>query len=92
VIEARKEAEEAKIYKANKRETLLSKLSDDDKEFAIDMNLDKLEKFVDKQTGLKNKQQDPPSGQWKPGSKLEKPKFKNAEENAAWLRKQGLAE
>lgn len=91
LAEARKEAEEARAYKTAKREQLLSKLSDDDKEFVEGMSLDKLERFVEKQTKQTNRQSDPPAGNWKPGSKLEKPRFKNAEEHAAWLLKEGLA-
>lgn len=88
LAEAKKEAEEARQYKAAKREALLSKLSDDDKEFVDGMPLDKLERFVDKQS--KNTTQ-PPNSKNKPGDGLSKPKIRNAEENAAWLRSQGLA-
>ena len=91
LAEARKEAEEAKQYKTQKREQLLSKLSDDDKEFADGMNLEKLEKFVDKQTGTNNTQQSQSAGKWKPGTGQDKPKFKTAAENAAWLKENGLA-
>lgn len=89
LAEVRKKAEEFDNYKNTKREQLLSLLSDDDKEFADGMSLDKLERFVEKQT--KQPQQQESSPKWKPGGKLEKPKFKTAEENAAWLRKNGLA-
>lgn len=93
LVEARKEAEEAKAYKAQKLQSLMSMLSDDDKEFAEGMNLEKLEKFVEKQTKT-TQQANPPNGQWKPGAKLEKPKFTGpgaAEKNAQWLKSQGLA-
>lgn len=90
LAEARKEAEEAKAFKLAQRESLLSKLSDDDKEFVEGMPLDKLQRFVEKQT--KQTQQSPPGGKWKPGGTIPKPVFKTAEENAQWLRSQGLAD
>lgn len=86
---ALKEAEEARQFKTAKRESLLSKLSDDDKEIAAELSLDKLEKFVEKQT--KTSPNTPPSGKFKPGSAMEKPKFKTAAENKAWLIQNGLA-
>lgn len=91
LAEAKKKADEFDLYKASKRNQLLSKLSDDDKEFAVDMNLDKLEKFVDKQTKQTTQQASPPSGQWKHGSNTPMPKFRNADERAKWLIEQGLA-
>lgn len=89
LAEARREAEEAKQYKAAKREALLSKLSDDDKEFVDGMSLDKLERFVEKQS--QNKPQQSSAPVYKPGGTVPKPKFKTAEENAKWLRDNGLA-
>lgn len=90
LAEARKEAEEAKQYKNAKRDSLLAKLSDDDKEFVDGMSLDKLERFVEKQNQNKPIQSSAPV--YKPGGTIPKPKFKNAAENAQWLRSQGLAE
>jgi hypothetical protein len=91
LAEAKKKADEYDLYKASKRNQLLSRLSDDDKEFAVDMNLDKLEKFVDKQLKQTTQQASPPSGQWKHGTNTPMPKFRNADERAKWLIAQGLA-
>ena len=89
LAEARKEAEEAKAFKTAQREALLSKLSDDDKGFADGMSLDKLQRFVDKQTHSQSTQRS--AEKWKPGNSTAKPTFKTAKENAEWLKSQGLA-
>lgn len=87
LAEAKKKAEEYDRYRTQKREALLAKLSDDDKEIAGELSLEKLEKFVEKQNP--KQQQDQPK--YKPGSSTQRPKFKNAEEFNKWLKEQGLA-
>jgi hypothetical protein len=89
LAEARKESEEAKAFKTAQRNALLSKLSDDDKEFVEGMSLDKLQRFVDKQTQSQSTQRS--AEKWKPGNATAKPIFKTAKENADWLKSQGLA-
>jgi len=87
---ANKKAEAYEAQQTKLRESYLSKLSDEDKELASDIHdLDRLKKFVDKispQPSTENKSQE----KWKPGSKLEKPKFKNAAEMYEWLAKNDL--
>ena len=46
-------AEEGKALKESTRKNLLDQLSDDDKEFAIDLSTEKLTKFVARQAKIK---------------------------------------
>lgn len=88
LAEAKKQASEYEAYKTQKREALLSKLSDDDKEFVDGMSLDKLERFVEKQTNSPKPSSAPV---YKPGGTVPRPKFKNAAEFNKWLSDNNLA-
>ena len=86
---ANKKAEAYEAQQQKLRESYLSKLSDEDKELASDIHdLDKLKKFVDKITPqqAESKSQE----KWKPGSKVDKPTFKNATEFYKYLDENGL--
>ncbi len=90
LLEARKKAEKLDTYEKTRREILEGKLLDDDKPFTSSMDLDTLEKFVEKQSKQSQHQQHS-TEKWKPGSSKQKPVFKTAAENAKWLKEQGLA-
>lgn len=89
LAEAKKKASEFDQYKAQKREGLLSKLSDDDKEIAAELSLEKLEKFVEKQS-QKSQQQTQETPKYKPGSPGSLPTFKNHSEFQKFMKDNDL--